>query len=626
MKIHVLLLKIYSIFLIAILFSSCKQQKVESEKEEALDALQFLSAMNSFPNRDVPSDAFGNAYTYFKQQYKNPAAKNASPLLPWNNIGPTNNGGRTISIAIDPVDTNVVWIGSASGGLWKSSVGGVGANAWQSIETGFPVWGVSAIAVNPQNHNEIFIGTGETYSYGTAANGLVIRTTRGSHGIGILKSIDGGITWSHSLNWLYQQQRGVWKIVFNNQNPNTLLAATTDGIYKSTNAGTSWIQTDTTKMVMDMQMDPTDTNIVYAGTGNLGTAGSGLYRSADAGNSWTRITNGLPASNTGRITVTVNSSNSNIVYAHITDAGVSQGLYISSNKGISWTLLSSNDFASYQGWYSKGIHVDPSNSNTIFVCGVYLWQSTDGGANFNQITLYDPNDLEHEPWPDLHDLIINPLNSQKLYLLTDAGLYRSNNNGQNWQSCFDGYVAAQFYMGSVSISDPNIALAGAQDHGTQRYNGTTAWDWVLGGDGTCNAIDKTNDMNQYASYQYLNIQGSTNQGFNFVTPVLSGNGAFVSPFEMAPSNQDVMYAGSDALWRSDDKGINWTSYGPYGNDKILSIGISPTNPLKVYFGSVPSSNGPMKLFLSTDGGASVTDISAGLPKSLPVIITELLPE
>lgn len=607
-------------FCLAIILFACNSKSENNENNEAneaYDALGFLSTINAFPNNDIPADAYGKAYDYYKAHFKNNNTKNATSFLPWNSMGPNNVGGRTVSIAIDPVDTNVVWLGSASGGLWKSVTGGIGANAWQSVETGFPVLGVSAIAINPQNHNEMYIGTGETYSYGTAVNGLLIRTTRGSHGIGILKSTDGGITWTHTLNWLYQQQRGVWKVVYNYQNPATVIAATTDGIYKTTDAGVTWLQTDTNKMVMDMVMDPVDTNIMYAGVGNLGTANGGLYRSSNGGDTWTKITNGLPANNTGRITVSVYAGNPNYVYANIANDLNSVGFYVSTDKGLSWTVLNSDDISSYQGWYSKGVFVDPADNNNIFVCGVYLWQSIDGGNQFTQITDYDPYDVENKPWPDMHDLISNPLDAQKLYLLTDAGLYRSDNSGGSWKSCLDGYVVAQFYLGSLSASNNNIAIGGLQDRGTQRYNGTNNWDWVLGGDGTCNAIDRNNDAYQYASYQNLNVQSSDDQGFTFPYTALAGNGAFVSPFELAISNQDVMYGGSNVLYQSIDKGVTWNAYGPYGATKIMCIGVSPTNELKLYFASAPDDTSPMQFFVSTDGGATVTDISAGLPNRYP---------
>src|SRR4029077_2646313 len=139
------------------------------------------------PGVDIPADAFGKAYNFYKTNYMSNASRTRS-VASWQSIGPTTVAGRTISIEINPIDTSIIWLGSASGGLWKSTTGGIGTNAWQYIPTGFPVLGVAAIAINPLNTNEMYIGTGETYDYGTSVNGLVVRTTRGSNGIGILKS------------------------------------------------------------------------------------------------------------------------------------------------------------------------------------------------------------------------------------------------------------------------------------------------------------------------------------------------------------------------------------------------------------------------------------------------------
>src|SRR6185436_19570901 len=118
-------------------------------------------AANAFPNADIPKDGYAKAWNRHKQMISHPSTRTA-----WTSLGPNNVGGRTISIAIDPVDTNVFWLGSASGGLWKSTTGGTGLNAWEYIPTGFPVRGVTSIAINPNNHNEIYIGTGEMYTYG----------------------------------------------------------------------------------------------------------------------------------------------------------------------------------------------------------------------------------------------------------------------------------------------------------------------------------------------------------------------------------------------------------------------------------------------------------------------------
>ncbi|MCY7409411.1 MAG: hypothetical protein LH473_04000, partial [Chitinophagales bacterium] len=132
----------------------------QEEPKEAYDAFTFLTAMNAFPNADIPADGYAKAWQKHLEILGKP--QQSGLRTAWQNLGPNNVGGRTISIAIDPVDTAVIYLGSASGGLWKSTKGGIGLNAWEYIPTGFPVLGVGAIAINPVNHNEIIIGTGET--------------------------------------------------------------------------------------------------------------------------------------------------------------------------------------------------------------------------------------------------------------------------------------------------------------------------------------------------------------------------------------------------------------------------------------------------------------------------------
>ena len=584
----------------------------------AYDALQFLGSAAAFPNTDVPPEAYGRAWDFYKVNFSNTLSRLHSNSE-WQSMGPQNVGGRTISIAIDPVDTNIIWLGSASGGLWKSTTGGYGLNAWQYIPTGFPVLGVGAIAINPYNKNEMYIGTGETYDYGTSLNGLDIRTTRGSNGIGILKSLDGGLTWTHSLNWNYNQQRGIWEIVFNPQNPKTVYAATTEGIYKSLDAGTSWAVSLNKTMVMDMAIDPNDTTILYAGVGNLSSPEHGLYKTTDAGIIWEQLTNGLPAfPNSGRISIDVFKNNPNIVMANIANDFSSVGLYRSENKGLSWSIVSTTDVASYQGWYAKCLKINDNDSNNVLVGGVYLFQSLTGGNNLIRSTDFIPQGIDSLPWPDLHGLISNPLDANKIYLLTDAGLYRSNDFGVKWNWCANGYNVSQFYHGSAVSTDSNLALGGLQDRNTHRYNGTLNWIPVDGGDGTFNAIDQTDPSIQYAASQYLYMNQSLDSGYHFFN-IFSGNApAFVAPFMIAPSNHLILYSGDEKLNFSPDQGISWINTGPVDNfNPILSMDVSHSNEYKIYFATTPSTNYPMHVFLSEDGGQIFNDISTGLPNRYP---------
>ena len=140
----------------------------------------------------------------------------------WTAIGPKNFGGRTLCLAFNPQNAQTIYAGSAAGGLWKSYTGGTGANAWQPIPIGFPVIGIGAIAIDPNDSNTIYIGTGEVYNYQNTGTGFAIRTTRGTYGIGILKTTDGGITWTQTLPWQLSDLRGVQDIVINPQNTNTI--------------------------------------------------------------------------------------------------------------------------------------------------------------------------------------------------------------------------------------------------------------------------------------------------------------------------------------------------------------------------------------------------------------------
>ena len=612
-----------------------RRQKNKNEffesRTEALDALQTMNQMAAYPNRDIAPDAYAGAIEFF---HHSAVSRTESFSGSWTNIGPRNLGGRTLCIALDPTDTAIIWMGSAGGGLWKSTVGGVGVNAWTYVPTGFPVIGVSSIAINPNNHNEIYIGTGETYSYGSAeyGYGLIDRPTRGTFGMGILKTIDGGITWTQSLNWTYQQNRGVWEIVYNPLRTNTLYAATTEGIYKTTDGGTTWNLSCNVKMAMDLQIHKVDTNIVLCGVGNMTSLNKGVYRTTNSGTTWSIVTTGLPPNNQdGRITLAAYPGNNDIMITQINNAFNTIGFYTSINKGATWTSASPQDIASYQGFYAKGLLFIANNSNIILVGGVAVHGSFDMGQNFAQLSQYNSNPPLYMH-SDVHDIIANPLDPNKVYIATDAGLFRSNDFGQTYLECTDGYVTSQFYIGAVSYQDSTIALGGAQDNYTNRYFGSPYWTPVIGGDGSYCAIDPNDDFTQYGSYQYLNIIASNDQGNSFFNQIYStsanpagGNPeAFLAPFTVNPSNTFDLYAGLDHLEKSTNQGGSFFQVGPNPLNNgavILSIGVSYTNDDTVYVATAPDASNAAKVFRSIDGGSTMTDITGSLPDRYPRRIT-----
>jgi photosystem II stability/assembly factor-like uncharacterized protein len=615
-----------SLAVFALLISSKKEVSKKSEyterKTAAWDALQFMNTSNAYPGKDIPEDAFTRGYEDYKERFANTALRNMAATT-WQNIGPNNLGGRTLCMAFDPVDTSIIWLGSAGGGLWKSNTGGRGVNAWTYVPTGFPVRGVSAVVINPNNRDEMYIGTGETYSYATTVNGLVHRPTRGTVGIGILKSTDRGLTWSHVLNWSYSQKRGIWEIAFNPLNTNTLYAATTEGVYKTTNGGATWAQVLNQQMVMDLDIDPVDTNIVYAGVGNVDSPAKGIYKTSNSGASWTLLTNGLPAATyQGRITLALNPLNHKTVYALIADLFSTKGFYRSRDQGNTWTAVNTTyDIVSYQGWYANGLLMKSNDSTRFLFAGVDVHITTNSGSTINPI-----NGNVHS---DIHGIYNNPLNPNKIYILTDGGLFRSDNFGTSCYECTDGYVTSQFYIGSTSPFTPNLIIAGAQDNYTNVYNGTLYWDPIIGGDGSFNAINHLNDNTQFASYQYLNILRTDDDWFNydyvFQSPSSSQGGnpaAFIAPFVLSKKDTAVLYAGSNYLNRSNDGGATWSTPFPglVDNGKvILSMGLSSTNVDSLYFATVPSDTGTgsISVFRSTNGGSSFTNITGTLPDRYP---------
>lgn len=607
-------------------FSSKQKENIRDEfRSESWAALQFLNNSRAYPYPDIPADGYRKAELFYKTHFENQAARtNDERSSAWQSIGPNNIGGRTLAIAIDPIDTATIWLGSASGGLWKSTTGGTGLNAWTYIPTGFPVRGVTSIAINPNNHNEIYIGTGETYTYASSVNGLIQRPTRGSVGIGILKTTDGGLTWTQSLNWSYNSLRGVWDFKINPLNPNIVYAATTEGVYKTTDAGATWNLSLNQLMVMDLEMDKVDTNIVYAGVGNGDSPNKGIYKTSNSGVSWSILTNGLPPNtHTGRITLSAYPANNNRIMAVIADLYGTVGVYETVDEGASWVARNSpfTEILSYQGWYSEGLCYKNNNPAQILFGGVQVFRSVSSGNLLLQVSNNgNPGDEIHA---DIHDIISNPLDANKIYFATDGGLYRSDDFGDTYYACTEGYVTSQFYIGSASQQYPNLLLGGLQDNYSIQFTGTNYWFVVLGGDGSFNAIDPNNDQVQYVSYQYLNVFGTFDNWSNWFQAIshsaaadLYNNVAFIAPYVLCPSNTQVMYAGTEELLRSNDGGSSWLPTSGIISavgEPVIALTVSATYEDSVFASTAPSDTQHNHLWRSTDGGQSFTEITGTLP-------------
>jgi len=605
----------------------------------AYDALNFWTMARAYPGDDIPNVARYAAYeeARLNKLYK---TENLQTTNQWKTIGPHNTGGRTNSIAFNPQNPNTMYVGSASGGLWRSYTGGVGVDGWHYVPTGFPVLGVSTIAIEPNDSNTIYIGTGEVYNFDAAGTGAAYRSTRGTYGIGILKTTDGGQTWTKSLDWTYQQQKGIWVVKINPLNPNTVWAATTDGTYRSYDAGTTWTLAHNVVMAMDLVINPVDTNIVITGNGNLGSTGLGLYRTSDGGNSWTQITSNLPANFQGKIQLDIYNADPNIVYASIgngfTGGNGASWLCRSTDAGVTWEVRSTVDYSKWQGWFSHDVAVNQSNPDELIIIGIAVYKSTDGGSTIVQkssggITFGRPPIGGPEGGPeythaDAHDVKQHPTNQNTYYIATDGGIFITSDFGETYSSANGRYQTHQFYNGtSSSQTDSLKVIGGLQDNGTVVYDGDLAWERNINGDGSWTSFDTFNDDILYVSSQYLDIYKSTDGGNSypfFLNVPSSGTTAFIAPFRIFIGNSDIVYAGRSIIYKSINGGSNWTTTN-YGNvldgNPALSMDISYQTSDKVYVGTAPNQT-RFNLFRTNNGGTSWDNITGTLPDRFPADI------
>ncbi|MBI3766385.1 MAG: T9SS type A sorting domain-containing protein [Ignavibacteriales bacterium] len=529
-------------------------------------------------------------------------------------MGPLNVVGRMISVAVNPRNGNTVYAGSASGGLWRSYTGGL-AGDWQRIPTGYPVLGVAAIAIDSSDTNTIYIGTGEVYRYQGTFGGLAIRTTRGSYGLGILKTTNGGSTWTKSLDWSMNQERGVQAIRINPLNRSTIYAATTEGIYRSYDAGTSWTLVLPVVMGEDLVINSADTTLMIASCGNFSSPGVGLYGTLNAGSDWFQLLNGLPEYS-GKTLLEPYASNPSTVYASIADSttGVG-GLYRTTDFGFSWSLVNSTSISGVQGWYSHFVAVHPLDYNNIVRGGVGIQKSTDGGASFFGAS---------GSWSDHHNYAHDPSHPDILYVVDDGGVWRSEDFGDSYFDVGYGLQTTQFYNGfSNSATDSLLALGHVQDHFGFRYQGTTSW--VGGGidEVGWTAIDQSNDNFMYAvGREGGGVGRTTDRGGRWSITGLSGFGCWNSPVVHCTSEHLVAYVGKDAIFKTTDAGSTWnkTNNGnALDGNPALSMAISPTHSDTVYIGTVPLFN-RAHIFRTTTGGSNWQDITDTLPNRYPMDI------
>jgi photosystem II stability/assembly factor-like uncharacterized protein len=634
-------------------------KEFEGEEEEGipgvLRSMDLWSEMRTYPNKTMSKTAY---YESFEQSRRMSIAESrefSTTTAPWTALAPKNFSGRVISLAFHPTNQNIMWCGAASGGLWKTTTGGTGAAGginWTYVPTGFPVLGVMSIAVHPTDGNTLYIGTGEVYNNGapgaSPTAGGHIRTYRGSYGVGILKTTDGGANWTKVLDYAYDNLTGVADILIHPSSPNTVFAATTNGVLRTTNGGTSWDTVLNVPMAMDICFKPGDPNTLYAACGNFNTAGRGIYKTTNANAAtptFSAINSGLPAVISGKIALCISPANPSMVFASVgKDPNTSDafGLYISTNEGGSWTQKMSASTAMGansalgQGWYAHDVAVSPNSTDSIYWAEMELYRSANNGTSFTRETIWSQWNINFTTvgatsegtastyaHADVHRVIISPFKSNTIFLLTDGGIFKSTNAGDAFIGCNGGLQTAQIYPNmAVSMQDANFMIGGLQDNEGFVYEGNAGCRRIGSlGDGFHAAISARNDDTCFITSYYLNIRRSTNQAVSWAAVYSNGNpptetACFNSPFVMSQNDPNVLYAGTHRIKKSTNRGATWANVGPilsHTDAAILYIAVAPSNVNVLYVSVAPGGGERSKLFKSTNGGTSFTEITGTLP-------------
>jgi photosystem II stability/assembly factor-like uncharacterized protein len=549
--------------------------------------------------------------------------------ISWTAVGPGNIGGRIRSIIINPLNSNIILIGSVSGGIWKTTNGGT---TWSAkLDSQDPISIGSMVLVGSST---VYAGTGEGWGNVDAI-----------YGGGIYKSTNFGDTWTlltgtTSNVWNF---RNVLKLAVD---PSSNVYAVTKsfnykggvggyytngGLYRTTNGGTNWTKIGTTGITNYYNgtgvVPISSTTILFA------TNGGGIYRTTNSGSSWSKVTSGLPSSSFGRIEIAQDPNSSPTVYAVFTSTGTGapyyglRGIYKSTDSGASWsglttppTLTSTGglSYLSAQGWYDNIIAVDPFNSSNLYVGGVDMMKSTNGGSSWSQLTYWHSFYGSPVVHADHHAIKFDPNNSGILFSGNDGGIYKTTNNGTSWTNLNNGLEITQFYGGAVYPTG-SVYFGGTQDNGHLKYSSGTSWTEVQGGDGGYAAQDQSNSSVSYEEYVYLQIDKTTNGGSSWfnATSGLSDAGSsstclFIAPFAMNPENSNVIIAGSDNVWITSNSAGSWTSSSNTLSSGAKVSAVTVVNSSANYLGFAGTTDG--KVFKCTSlnpasGTDTWTDIS-----------------
>ncbi len=545
----------------------------------------------------------------------------------WQLEGPMPFGGRLIALAVHPSEPQTIYAGSASGGIFKSTNGGTD---WAPIFDQSISLSIGDVVVAPSDKNVLFVGTGEP----GAGTGSVTYD-----GAGVFRSSDAGATWQ-SVG--LEGSGIVGKIAVHPTDASRVFVAACGnlygndsdrGLYRSKNGGAAWEKVlflnDSTGFV-DVAFHPAQPDILIAASWErlrrperrrYAGAATGIFRSTDGGDTWTEVAQNVLTGDVGRIGFAASESQPGLFYAVVAGPTSNfKGIYKSTDAGATWSLVFADENAmpgSFYGtsghWFSK-IWCDPKDAQHLFVAGVELFESHDGGKNWDLAGGFDEIHADH------HAMWINPSNPQQIYEGNDGGFYISENGGGDWLWTAN-LPNAQCYAMTSDPSNPDVLYTGVQDYGTWRTpsGATDGWEHISGGDGFASLVHPQDPNIIFALYQYGGLLRSLDnaQGFEYIAPPFV-RANWSCPMLFHPNDPSVLFFGTTNVMKTEDLGDTWQTISP---------DLTGGQPANNVFGTISTlsicQNSPDVMWAGTDdgsvwttknGGTSWQKVVAGLPK------------
>ncbi len=626
-----------------------------------LSLLMILACSLPTAGLQAQEDDGRNAETRLRWHREHMRMRVDSPFkeLEWRFIGPEIMSGRVTDIAVPPDQPYTFYVATASGGIWKTVNEGT---TWEPIFDDAPSTSVGDLAVDPNNPQRVWAGLGEANIFRSSMAGT-----------GIYRSDNGGKSWRHMG---LAATHTIARILVHPQNSDVVYVAAgghewTDneerGVYKTVDGGSSWqkvLYESPRAGAYDLVMDPQDPETLYASLWHRirlkwsdpkPGPGGGIYKSTDGGDSWRRVSEGLPQRDkAGRTGLDIARSNPNILYALIDNhesarqaeegerdsygrsrSEVIKGaeVYKSEDKGETWAKVSESGrtmqrlFSTY-GWVFGQIRVDPNDADRVYIMGVPMLTSTDGGKTFSGVRYRGLHGDHHALW-------IDPNNSNYLINGNDGGVNISYDQGETWKD-FGNLGVVQFYNLTYDMAEPFNVYGSIQDNGSWMgpvshrpgRDAPTQWKSIPGGEASYHAFDWNDYNTLYSEGFYGRIQRSSmnpRETTRINVPQVEGEdelrGQWLAPFIVSKHNSQVIYHGMQSVYRSMNRGDDWTRISPdlsYNDPEKLGdiphqvISSLSESPLK--FGLVYAGTDDGRVHVTKNSGDEWTEIIAGLPE------------